>query len=97
MYRTTVNGTEIMITLSPKIRKEVTERNPLYEAVLQTAERLLHTKQPTFAVNHETFGLIIGEVQSGEVIVFAVEHIIPRQNIFGSGNHFTTIERRANL
>ena len=45
--------------------------------------RLLQTKQPTFAVNHEIFGLIIGEVQRGEVTVFAVEHIIPKQNIFG--------------
>ena len=97
MYRTTVNGKEIIITLAPKIRKEVTDRNPLYEAVLQTIERLLQTKQPTFAVNHETFGLIIGEVQRGEVTVFAVEHIIPKQNIFGSQNFFSTIERRANL
>ncbi|EEL51309.1 MULTISPECIES: hypothetical protein [Bacillus cereus group] len=97
MYRTTVNGKEIIITLAPKIRKEVTDRNPLYEAVLQTIERLLQTKQPTFAVNHETFGLIIGEVQRGEVTVFAVEHIIPKQNIFGSQTFFSTIERRANL
>ena len=44
------------------------------------------TKQPTFAVNHEIFGLIIGEVQRGEVTVFAVEHIIPKQNIFGPNN-----------
>lgn len=97
MYRTTVNGKEIIITLAPKIRKEVTDRNPLYEAVLQTIERLLQTKQPTFAVNHEIFGLIIGEVQRGEVTVFAVEHIIPKQNIFGSQTFFSTIERRANL
>ncbi|MBC6972556.1 cytoplasmic protein [Bacillus sp. Xin] len=97
MYRTTVNGKEIIITLAPKIRKEVTDRNPLYEAVLQTIERLLQTKQPTFAVNHEIFGLIIGEVQRGEVTVFAVEQIIPKQNILGSQNFFSTIERRANL
>ncbi|ENQ3080353.1 cytoplasmic protein [Bacillus sp. JJ864] len=88
MYRTTVNEKEIIITLSSKIRKEITDRNPLYEAVLQLAERLLQTKQPTFAVNHEIFGLIIGEVQRGEVTVFAVEHIIPKQNIFGSSNIF---------
>ncbi len=50
--------------------------------------RLLQTKQPTFAVNHEIFGLIIGEVQRGEVTVFAVEHIIPKQNIFGPNNFF---------
>ncbi|PFK47329.1 cytoplasmic protein [Bacillus cereus] len=97
MYRTTVNGKEIIITLAPKIRKEVMDRNPLYEAVLQTIERLLQTKQLTFAVNHEIFGLIIGEVQRGEVTVFAVEHIIPKQNIFGSQTFFSTIERRANL
>ncbi|MCP1123250.1 cytoplasmic protein [Bacillus sp. 3103sda1] len=88
MYRTIVNEKEIIITLAPKIRKEVTDRNPLYETVLQTAERLLQTKQPTFAVNHEILGLIIGEVQRGEVTVFAVEHIIPKQNIFGSSNFF---------
>ena len=33
-------------------------------------------------------GLIIGEVQRGEVTVFAVEHIIPKQNIFGPNNFF---------
>ncbi|WP_018782513.1 MULTISPECIES: hypothetical protein [Bacillus] len=97
MYRTTVNGKEIIITLAPKIRKEITDRDPLYEAVLQTVERLLQTKQPTFAVNHTILGLIIGEVQGGEVTVFAVEHIIPKQNIFGSQNFFSTIEQRANL
>ena len=88
MYRTTVNEKEIIITLAAKIRKEVTDRNPLYEAVLQIAEQLLQTKQQTFAVNHEILGLIIGEVQRGEVTVFAVEHIIPKQNIFGSSNIF---------
>ncbi|PGE96759.1 cytoplasmic protein [Bacillus pseudomycoides] len=97
MYRTTVNGKEIIITLAPKIRKEITDRDPLYEAVLQTVERLLQTKQPTFAVNHAILGLIIGEAQGGEVTVFAVEHIIPKQNIFGSQNFFSTIEQRANL
>ncbi len=76
MYRTTIDGKEIIITLAPKIRKEITDRNPLYEAVFHNAARLLQTKQPTFAVNHEIFGLIIGEVQRGEVTVFAVEHII---------------------
>ncbi|ENQ3108245.1 hypothetical protein SAMN04488168_102343 [Bacillus sp. 491mf] len=88
MYRTTVNEKEIIITLAAKIRKEVTDRNSLYETVLQIAERLFQTKQPTFAVNHEILGLIIGEVQRGEVTVFAVEHIIPKQNIFGSSNIF---------
>ncbi|KEK24718.1 hypothetical protein [Bacillus gaemokensis] len=97
MYRTTVNGKEIIITLAPKIRKEVIDRDPLYEAVLHTAERLLQTKQPTFAVNHEIFGLIIGEVQRGDVTVFAVEHIIPKQNIFGSKKFFSTMEQQANL
>ncbi|MBO1624535.1 cytoplasmic protein [Bacillus arachidis] len=97
MYRTTVNGKEIIITLAPKIRKEIKDRNPLYEAVLQTVERLLQTKQLTFAVNHEVLGLIIGEVQRGEVTVFAVENIIPKQNIFGSNDFFSTIEQRANL
>ncbi|HDR7513237.1 cytoplasmic protein [Bacillus mobilis] len=97
MYRTTIDEKEIIITLAPKIRKEITDRNPLYEAVLHTAARLLQTKQPTFAVNHEVFGLIIGEVQRGEVTVFAVEHIIPKQNIFGSNNFFSTIEQQANL
>ena len=95
MYRTTIDGKEIIITLAPKIRK-ITDRNPLYEAVFQNAARLLQTKQPTFAVNHEIFGLIIGEVQRGEVTVFAVEHIIPKQNIFGP-NFFSTIEQQANL
>ena len=65
MYRTTIDGKEIIITLAPKIRKEITDRNPLYEAVFHNAARLLQTKQPTFAVNHEIFGLIIGEVQRG--------------------------------
>ncbi|HDX9579743.1 TPA: cytoplasmic protein [Bacillus pseudomycoides] len=88
MYRTTINEKEIIITLAAKLRKEVTDRNSLYEAVLQIAERLLQTNQPTFAVNHEILGLIIGEVQRGEVTVFAVEHIIPKQNIFGSSNIF---------
>ncbi|MCM3738114.1 cytoplasmic protein [Bacillus cytotoxicus] len=88
MYRTTINEKEIIITLAAKLRKEVTDRNALYEAVLQIAERLLQTTQPTFAVNHEILGLIIGEVQRGEVTVFAVEHIIPKQNIFGSSNIF---------
>lgn len=90
MYRTVVKGKEIIITLSPKLRKEVTNRNALYEAVLTVIERVLQTKQVTFAVNNEGFGLIIGEVQHGEVTVFAVEHIIPRDNIFGDRN-FTTI------
>lgn len=66
MYRTTIDGKEIIITLAPKIRKEITDRNPLYEAVFHNAARLLQTTQPTFAVNHEIFGLIIGEVQRGE-------------------------------
>lgn len=90
MYRTTVKGKEVIITLSPKLRKEVTNRDALYEAVLTVTERILQTKQMTFAVNNEKFGLIIGEVQHGEVTVFAVEHIIPRENIFGDRN-FTTI------
>lgn len=77
MYRTTIDGKEIIITLAPKIRKEITDRNPLYEAVFHNLlQDYLQTKQPTFAVNHEIFGLIIGEVQRGEVTVFAVEHII---------------------
>ncbi|PEA89418.1 cytoplasmic protein [Bacillus thuringiensis] len=97
MYRTTIDGKEIIITLAPKIRKEITDRNPLYEAVFHNAARLLQTKQPTFAVNHQIFGLIIGEVQRGEVTVFAVEHIIPKQNIFGPKNFFSTIEQQANL
>ncbi|KFN02967.1 cytoplasmic protein [Bacillus clarus] len=97
MYRTTIDGKEIIITLAPKIRKEITDRNPLYEAVLYNTARLLQTKQPTFALNHEVFGLIIGEVQRGEVTVFAVEHIIPKQNIFGPNNFFSTIEQQANL
>ncbi|WP_020059528.1 hypothetical protein [Bacillus sp. 123MFChir2] len=97
MYRTTVNEKEIIITLSSKIRKEITDRNPLYEAVLPLAERLFQTKQPTFAVNHEIFGLIIGEVQRGEVTVFAVEHIIPKQNIFGSSNIFYPNEEISKL
>lgn len=46
MYRTTIDGKEIIITLAPKIRKEITDRNPLYEAVFQNAARLLQTKQP---------------------------------------------------
>lgn len=97
MYRTVINEKEIIITLAPKIRKEVTDRNSLYETVLKAVERLLQTKQPTFAINHEIFGLIIGEVQRGEVTVFAVEHIIPKQNIFESGNFFATIEKRTHL
>ncbi|WP_242142723.1 MULTISPECIES: cytoplasmic protein [unclassified Bacillus cereus group] len=97
MYRTIIHGKEIIITLGPKIRKEATDRNSLYEAVLQTAERLLQTKQPTFAVNHDEFGLIIGEVQRGEVTVFAVEHIIPKQNIFGPKNFLSTMNQQANL
>ncbi|MDG0959639.1 cytoplasmic protein, partial [Bacillus paranthracis] len=35
MYRTTIDGKEIIITLASKIRKEITDRNPLYEAVFQ--------------------------------------------------------------
>ncbi|QWH60235.1 cytoplasmic protein [Bacillus mycoides] len=97
MYRATIDGKEIIITLAQKIRKEITDRNPLYEAVFKNAARLLQTKQPTFAVNHEVFGLIIGEVQRGEVTVFAVEHIIPKQNIFGPNTFFSTIEQQANL
>ncbi|WP_369900293.1 cytoplasmic protein [Bacillus manliponensis] len=83
MYRTMVKGKEIIITLSPKLRKEVTNRDALYEAILTVTERVLQTKQVTFAVNNEEFGLIIGEVQHEKVTVFAVEHIIPRDNIFG--------------
>ena len=37
MYRTTIDGKEIIITLAPKIRKEITDRNPLYEAVFHNA------------------------------------------------------------
>ena len=38
MYRTTIDGKEIIITLAPKIRKEITDRNPLYEAVFHNLQ-----------------------------------------------------------
>ncbi|MFD3446036.1 hypothetical protein ACFDTO_15690 [Microbacteriaceae bacterium 4G12] len=84
MYRTIMNGKEIIIKLSTKLGKEITtDRTPIYEAVLSIADRVLTRKdQMTFAVNHKHIGLIIGEVQRGEVIVFSVEHIIDKVNIF---------------
>ena len=85
MYRTTIDGKEIIITLAPKSEKKLLIEIHYMKRYFIIA-RLLQTKQPTFAVNHEIFGLIIGEVQRGEVTVFAVEHIIPKQNIFGSNN-----------
>jgi hypothetical protein len=83
MYRTTVNGKEIIVKLSTKLVKEVADRTPIYESVLSISERVLsRLEQTSFAVNHKDIGLIIGEVHRGEVIVFSVEHIIEKQNIF---------------
>lgn len=83
MYRTMVDGKEVIVTLSTKLGKTVQDRSTVYEAVLSVVARVLpREKQLNFAVNHKGIGLIIGEVQRGEVIVFSVEHIIDQQNIF---------------
>ena len=44
MYRTTIDGKEIIITLAPKIRKEITDRNPLYEAVFHNLCKIVTNK-----------------------------------------------------
>ncbi|WP_051317265.1 hypothetical protein [Ectobacillus panaciterrae] len=83
MYRTTVNEKEIIVKLSTKLIKEVENRTPVYESVVSIAQRVLQRpEQVSFAVNHKEIGLIIGEVHRGEIVVFSVEHIIEKQNIF---------------
>ncbi|MCP8968823.1 cytoplasmic protein [Ectobacillus ponti] len=83
MYRTTVNGQEIIIKVSLRLAKESVDRDAVYESVLSIAERLLcRPEQADFAVHNKEIGLIIGEVQRGSITVFAVEHIIQKQNIF---------------
>ena len=96
MYRTTIDGKEIIITLAPKIRKEITDRNPLYEAVFQNAARLLQTKQPTFAVNHEIFGLIIGGTKRRSNSVCGGTYYSEAKYIW-TEQFFSTIEQQANL
>lgn len=83
MYRTSVKGQEIIIKLSSKLVKENVNRTKVYEAVLSVTESLLQkNEQSSFAVFHEGIGMITGEVVRSSVIVFYVDHIITRQNIY---------------
>ncbi len=98
MYRTVINGKEVIVKLSTKLGKEVQERTTIYEAVLSVVERVLpRENQYNFAVHHKNTGLIIGEVHRGEVIVFSVEHIVDQQNIFQQHINNRSFEQGANF
>ncbi|MFX3622751.1 MAG: cytoplasmic protein [Ectobacillus sp.] len=96
MYRTTVGGKEIIVKLATKLAKGLEDRTPVYEAVLSVAPRVLSRPEQTSFAVHSNMGLIIGEVHRGEIVVFSVEHIIEKQNIFQQLLE-QTFERGANF
>ncbi|MBO9128174.1 cytoplasmic protein [Bacillus sp. 165] len=87
MYRTNVKGQEVFIKLSAKLVKEKLNRTQVYEAVLRIAESLIEKKeQSSFALFEDKIGMITGEVVRGNIVVFYVDHIITRQNIYKQEN-----------
>lgn len=96
MYRTIIFEREILIKLSSKLIKEVEDRAPIYYAVLSIVENVLrHEQKTSFAVVHETLGLIIGEVVQADIVVFSVEYIIDKHNLY-TFNQFPENVQRAN-
>lgn len=83
MYRTIICGQEILIKLSFKLIKEVKDRGPIYNAVLSIAEDALTREEKNcFAIMDDTLGYIIGDIVRADVVVFSVEYVIDKQNLY---------------
>jgi hypothetical protein len=82
MYRTTIKGQEIIIRFGLSIEKknEALEKR-LIETVLRLEEKLLLYKNQCFAITHATEGLIIVNVQEGELLDVKIQQIVPFGNI----------------
>jgi hypothetical protein len=84
MYRTTINGQEIVVrfTLSLGKRDDALEKQ-LIKTVLQLEEKLLQFKNQCFAISHPT-GLIVAYVKEGELLDVQIQQIVPFENVLKS-------------
>jgi hypothetical protein len=82
MYRTSINGHEIVIRFAlsmEKVDEELEKR--LIETVLRLEERLLIYKNQCIAIMHSKEGMLVIYIHEGELLDVQIQQYVPLENI----------------
>lgn len=82
MYRTSINGQQVVIRFSFFCTKfDQTKEEQIIRSIINIGEGLLSYKNDCIAISDDRNGLIIVYVQDGEVLDVQIYQVVPNKNI----------------
>ncbi|PFJ03196.1 hypothetical protein [Priestia megaterium] len=90
MYRTQVNGKEIILlfsTLEAAKSRSNLEKEQIYKRVLHLNEQLLMFQNGTSFTIGDPLGLIVAQVKKSDLTTIYIEHIIDKQFMYDRDGH----------
>ncbi|MBM7703243.1 hypothetical protein [Metabacillus iocasae] len=85
MYRSQVNGQEIILLFSLKETSTVRtseEKESVYKRILQLGDKLLSFNDGTSFTIGDPLGLIVAQVKKSDLTTIYIEHIIDKQFMY---------------